>query len=296
MAGWISLHRKLMDNPIYSNANMLKLWIHCLMKATHTEREQLVGNQMVHLEAGEFVTGRNSLFDEFNKGAKKDEIISSSTLWRWLNRFEEWQMLNIKKTTKFSVVTVINWSDYQGAEQQVNSKWTTDEQQMNNKRTADEQQVNTNNNVNNTNKDNKDNKKEPSHKQVYDEDSEPFILATFFYNQILKNDPKRNKPNLQTWSDDIRKMMEIDKRDKKEIGVLMRWVQQDDFEKANVLSPSKLRSRYTALLLKMNNTRPSNVATFKPPVYERSTTNEQPDDRGRNGEHTSPFGNVRLYK
>ncbi|TQR21821.1 DnaD domain-containing protein [Psychrobacillus vulpis] len=141
MAGWISLHRKIMDNPIYSNAFMLKLWIHCLMKASHKEHEQLVGNQMVKLEPGQFVTGRNALAEEFNKGAKKDEVISAITLWRWLKNFEEWQMLNIKTTTKYSVVTVINWSEHQQHEQQVN-----------NKRTADEQQVNTNNNVNNVNK------------------------------------------------------------------------------------------------------------------------------------------------
>ncbi|PIC87955.1 hypothetical protein CSV72_02055 [Sporosarcina sp. P20a] len=156
MAGWISLHRKIMDNPIYSNANMLKLWIHCLMKATHTERDQLIGNQMVKLEVGQFVTGRHALAEEFNKGAKKDEIISPSTLWRWLNNFEQWQMLNIKKTTKYSVVTIVQWSEYQHNGQQVNNKWTADEQQMNSKRTTDEQQVNTNNNVNNANNSNKD--------------------------------------------------------------------------------------------------------------------------------------------
>ena len=69
MTGWISLHRKIMDNPIYSNAFMLKLWIHCLMKASHKEHNQLVGNQMVKLEPGQFVTGRNALADEFNKVA-----------------------------------------------------------------------------------------------------------------------------------------------------------------------------------------------------------------------------------
>ena len=141
MAGWISLHRKIMDNPIYSNAFMLKLWIHCLMKASHKEHSQLVGNQMVKLEPGQFVTGRNALAEEFNKGAKKDEVISAITLWRWLKNFEEWEMLNIKTTTKYSVVTVINWSEHQQHEQQVN-----------NKRTTNEQQVNTNNNVNNVNK------------------------------------------------------------------------------------------------------------------------------------------------
>lgn len=142
-----------MDNPIYSNAFMLKLWIHCLMKATHKEHNQLVGNQMVKLEPGQFVTGRNALADEFNKGAKKDEVISPITLWRWLKNFEEWQMLNIKTTTKYSIVTVVNWCEHQQHEQQANSK-----------RTTNEQQVNTNNNVNNVNKENKEDDKGPSTK------------------------------------------------------------------------------------------------------------------------------------
>ncbi|MGA4519621.1 hypothetical protein ACPA0F_20395 [Solibacillus silvestris] len=138
------MHRKVMDNPIFSNANMLKLWILCLLKATHTEHKQLVGNQIIVLQQGQFITGRDALFNEFNKGAKSSEVVSSVSLWRWLKKFEEWQMLNIKTTTKYSVVTVFNWVEYQQSEQQVN-----------NKRTANEQQMITNNNVNNANKENK---------------------------------------------------------------------------------------------------------------------------------------------
>ncbi len=168
MLGWISLHRKLQEHEIYTDPYMLKLWIHCLLKASHKERNQLVGNQAVNLEVGQFITGRKALANEFNKGAKDVHIISESTLWRWLLLFEQLQMLNIKKTTKYSVVTVVNWCEYQGFEQQMNSKWTadeqqmnisrtTDEQQVNNKRTANEQQMNTNNNVNNFNNVNHDN-------------------------------------------------------------------------------------------------------------------------------------------
>lgn len=144
MLGWISLHRKLQEHEIYADPYMLKLWIHCLLKASHKERNQLVGNQVVNLEVGQFITGRKALANEFNKGAKDVHIISESTLWRWLLLFEQLQMLNIKKTTKYSVVTVVNWCEYQGIEQQMNSKWTADEQQMNSSRTASEQQVNSN--------------------------------------------------------------------------------------------------------------------------------------------------------
>lgn len=175
MAGWISLHRKLMDNPIYSNANMLKLWIHCLMKASHSGHDQLVGNQMVKLEIGEFVTGRNALADEFNKGAKKDDVVSAITLWRWLKNFEEWQMLNIKSTTKYSVVAVSNWSEHQQSEQQVNSK-----------RTTDEQQVNTINNVNKVNKENKreDDKPVPMNPFLFFEQEGFGTLSSFVGEQL----------------------------------------------------------------------------------------------------------------
>src|SRR5699024_9543343 len=58
--------------------------------------------------------------------------------WRYLNNLEKWSMLNIKKTNKFSVVSILKWSDYQ-----------ENEHQMNNKRTSDEHQMNTNKNVKN---------------------------------------------------------------------------------------------------------------------------------------------------
>lgn len=197
MLGWISLHRKLQEHEIYADPYMLKLWIHCLLKASHKERNQLVGNQVVNLEVGQFITGRKALANEFNKGAKDNHIISESTLWRWLLLFEQLQMLNIKKTTKYSVVTVVNWREYQGIEQQINNKWTADEQQMDNSRTtseqqmdnirtANEQQMNTNNNVNNLNNDNNYNnvnyennankRERPTDKDLKDSFSAPSII------------------------------------------------------------------------------------------------------------------------
>lgn len=89
-------------------------------------------------------------------------------------------------------------------------------------------------------------------KRVYEPDSLEMKIAEFFFAEILKNNPNHKKPNLQTWSDEIRKMLEIDNRPKDEIGKLIKWVQADSFEMSNVLSPAKLRDRYDALIIKMN--------------------------------------------
>ena len=47
---YIKLFRKLLESPIFENEIALKVWIWCLLKATHKEREQLVGHQLVYLK------------------------------------------------------------------------------------------------------------------------------------------------------------------------------------------------------------------------------------------------------
>ena len=144
MAGWIKLHRSLLKSAVFDDPQLLKLWLWCLLKATHTPRETVIEKQLVKLEPGQFTTGRFKLEEEFNRGIPKKKRVSAITLWRWLKKLEEWQMLNIKTHSKFSIVTVSNWSEYQ-----------QDEQQMNNRRTTDEQQVNTDKNVKNDKNDKK---------------------------------------------------------------------------------------------------------------------------------------------
>jgi hypothetical protein len=47
-------------------------------------------------------------------------------------------------------------------------------------------------------------------------------------------------------------MLSKDKRDPQDIEAVIRWCQGDDFEKANVLSADKVRSRFDNLYMKMN--------------------------------------------
>lgn len=245
MTGWFSVHRKLKDNAIFSDPFILKLWMLCLMKVSYTEHEQLIGNQLVKLLPGEFITGRFALSDEYNKGMKKDMVVSERTLWRWMKKFEEWGMLSIKSTTKYSVITVVNWNQYQLTDQQVSSKCP-----------ATVQQVSTNNKGNT---ENKGNNKPSSRKQVYDVDSDYYKLADFMKSEIMKNSPNMKEPNLQKWANDFRLLIEVDKKKvppaeiKSEVSRLIRWVQQDSFEMAVILSPSSLRRRYDSLILKMKN-------------------------------------------
>ena len=102
---WIKLYRKILDTPIWANEKALKVWIWCLIKATHKEREQLVGKQVAYLEKGQFVTGRKKASEELN--------MNDRTIYDYLKLLERLHMIRINSNNKFSVITIEKWGDYQ---------------------------------------------------------------------------------------------------------------------------------------------------------------------------------------
>ncbi|KIN37996.1 hypothetical protein B4071_2832 [Bacillus subtilis] len=243
MVGWIKLHRKIRSNPIFNDPQLLRLWIICLTEATHAERDQIVGKQKVRLMPGEFITGRFDIAELYNFGLKSsDRVKGKSTVYRWLEKLEEMGYLSIKKTNKFSIVNIDNWALYQ---QEGTEYEHRNEQQMNIKRTSNEHQMNTNKNYKNVK--NEENKK-PSRLKYEICDMEN---AEFLFQEILKNNPDAKKPNLEKWANEFRLIRERDKRTDDQIKYLIKWTQQDDFWKANILSPSSLRKHYDKLVVKI---------------------------------------------
>lgn len=140
MAGWIKLHRKLKNSLVFDNPDLLKVWIWCLLKATHDDYIQMIGLQEVELEKGQFIFGR--------KVAANELKMSESKTYRLIKKLETMQNLNIKTNNKFSIITIANWELYQSDSNNSEQQF---EQQMNNKRTTNEQQMNTNKNNKNIN-------------------------------------------------------------------------------------------------------------------------------------------------
>ena len=136
MNGYIQLHRKLLDSAVFQNEKLLKLFIHCLLKASYKERETLIGDSIVQLEQGQFVTGRKALARDLN--------LSEQQVRTLISKLEKLKILHTKSTNKYSVVTVMNWEVYQNP----TSSST-------NNQPATNQQSTTNNKVNKDNKDNK---------------------------------------------------------------------------------------------------------------------------------------------
>lgn len=96
-------------------------------------------------------------------------------------------------------------------------------------------------------------KKKPScQKQVSDDD---LAIAKQIFGMIRTLNPTHKEPNFNAWANDVRLMVERDKRTHAEIIDLFTWANGDAFWKTNILSPAKLRTQWDALVVKRGTTK-----------------------------------------
>lgn len=121
MYGWIKLHRKLQNKGYYKNSKFVHLWIHLLLKANHEAKEFMWNNTIIVIKEGQFITGRKQLSQETG--------ISETSIERILKTLENEQQIGQQTTTKYRLITILNWKEYQidGQQngQQADSKRTT---------------------------------------------------------------------------------------------------------------------------------------------------------------------------
>ncbi len=130
MDGWIKLHRKIYHSDIFTHEGMLKLFILCLLKATHKKTTVRISGilKTIELNPGQFVSGRHSLWEDYHQirlkksKPRKKPIPTDRTLFRWLITLKNMQVLSIKSYNKYSIITVLNWNQYQQDVHQVSNR------------------------------------------------------------------------------------------------------------------------------------------------------------------------------
>ncbi|HGW3402874.1 TPA: DnaD domain protein [Enterococcus faecalis] len=147
--GYIKLYRKVTNSFVWTNSDMFKLWILCLIKASHEDRKFLFNGQEVRLTSGQFVTGAHAIAKEYNEGVSSDKAIAWRTLWRWLKKFENEELLTIQSNARYSVITIKNWSDYQSGDKPLTSQRQSSDKPLttykNDKNDKNEKNINNNN-------------------------------------------------------------------------------------------------------------------------------------------------------
>lgn len=119
--GWVKLYRKILDNPISSKPQYLSLWIHILVMANHKGKDMMWNGEILSIHEGQFVTGRKELSQKTG--------IPETTIEDILKFLERQQQIRQQKTTKFRLITVINWEKYQISDTKSDNKPTTKRQQ-----------------------------------------------------------------------------------------------------------------------------------------------------------------------
>jgi len=116
MNGYIKLHRCLESSFFYNDSEAVHLWIHLLIIANRSEKDVLIGLQKVNVKPGQMITSRKSIAEKTG--------ISESKIERLLKIFERNGQIEQQANSKFRVITVVKWLEYQESEQQANSKRT----------------------------------------------------------------------------------------------------------------------------------------------------------------------------
>ena len=130
LSGFIKLHRKLVAWGWYQDYVVKDVFLHLLLTAnfkntTWKDRE---------LKKGQVVIGVQKMADEL--GFSRQQVRTA------LNKLKSTKEITIETTNKFSIVTIVNWGDYQSDKEEVTKKSTntaTNEQPTNNQQITNNQ-------------------------------------------------------------------------------------------------------------------------------------------------------------
>lgn len=142
MQGYIKLYRQIVEWEWYNDINTTRLFIHLLLTANHREQKW----QGITVLPGQKITSYPHLALE--------NTLSVQAIRTSINKLKSTGEITVKSTSKYSLITIQNWIDYQQDNTPVNSQ-ATGEQQSSNRRATTNKNVKNDNNVKNDKKESK---------------------------------------------------------------------------------------------------------------------------------------------
>ena len=121
---FIKLYKKMLKWEWYDDANTMRLFIHCLLKA-NWEKTSWHG---VDLNPGQFITSLPSLVRETK--------LTTQQVRTAIQHLESTGEITSNPQAGYRIITVNSWSEYQGNNRQPNSQVTGEQQASNRRVTA----------------------------------------------------------------------------------------------------------------------------------------------------------------
>ena len=107
MSGWIKLHRKSINNPLFKKLKVWHYWQYCLLKANHETQIIIWNKKEMMVERGSFITGRKKAALETGLTEKAVRYAMET-----LVNLGMIQKRASKSTNKFTYLTVCNYNKY----------------------------------------------------------------------------------------------------------------------------------------------------------------------------------------
>ena len=114
---WVKLYRSLIDSAVFSDAEILKVWIWILCKVTYRQKTEIEKKQVVEVQPGQMiVTSRKEAAEELN--------ITENKYRKAIDLLEKLGCISKKSTNKFTLITVVKWGFFQGGEDEFHQQTT----------------------------------------------------------------------------------------------------------------------------------------------------------------------------
>lgn len=148
MAGYIKIYREIREHWIWSDPKSTQWWLDLIMLANFKESKILLNGELRTIERGTFHTSELKLSARWS--------VSRTSVNKFLTLLENDKMITTIKDKKGTTITICNYNDYQGFDEEEKQQ---NRQQKNNRLDKSEaiEKQQKNNKLDTTNNDNKGN-------------------------------------------------------------------------------------------------------------------------------------------
>jgi len=242
--GWVKLYRKIQQHWLYKQNRRFskyEAWLDLVMDANHNDGQAAIGNTVTPVARGSILTSIEKLAAHWGWSRHKTD--------NFLNCLKRDRMIDYKKDSHFTIITIVNYDAYQATTNRKGHKKDS-QKDINGTPTGHKQERN----------------KNDRNKKEYSLESVEFQLSQLLLDLILERKPNFRKPDLQGWAVHIDRLIHLDKRSPEQLEAVIHWCQQDDFWQNNILSTEKLCKQIDKLELAMEKT--SEQVYVKPLQYD----------------------------
>lgn len=121
-SSWVKLYRKLNNSAFKKKPLTVALFVHFLINV-NTETKKIIWNdEEITVLPGQIIAGRKSL--------SEDTGITQQSIRTSLKILKSTSTITIKTFTKFSVITINKWDEYQSSTSKLTNKQPTTNQQL----------------------------------------------------------------------------------------------------------------------------------------------------------------------